>query len=130
MVVPFLLCWIRKKKCRNVFFSQVQKFETRETTGMSHAHENYSDEVHQEARGTRMRATGVLLGLFRLFPKHMDWMRLEKIVKIFDLFGIQTHLIPLNPYELRANRTNPYVVYENYSDQVHQEAMPLPWEKA
>lgn len=23
-----------------------------------------------------------------------------------------------------------YVVYENYSDEVHQEAMPLPWEKA
>jgi hypothetical protein len=34
----------------------------------------------------------------------MDWMRLEKIVKKFDLFGIQTHPIPLNPHGLRANR--------------------------
>jgi hypothetical protein len=37
----------------------------------------------------------------------MDWMGLEKIVKKFDLFGIQTHLIPLNPHGLRANRTSP-----------------------
>jgi hypothetical protein len=34
-------------------------------------------------------------------------MRLEKIEKKFDLFGIQTHPIPLNPYGLRANRTSP-----------------------
>jgi hypothetical protein len=38
----------------------------------------------------------------------MDWMGLEKIVKKFDLFGIQTHPIPLNPHGLRANRTSPY----------------------
>jgi hypothetical protein len=37
----------------------------------------------------------------------MDWMGLEKILKKFDLFGIQTHPIPLNPYGLRANRTSP-----------------------
>jgi hypothetical protein len=37
----------------------------------------------------------------------MDWMRLEKIEKKFDLFGIQTHPIPLNPHGLRANRTGP-----------------------
>jgi hypothetical protein len=47
------------------------------------------------------------LGLVRLFPIHMDWMGLEKIVKKFDLFGIQTHPIPLNPHGLRANRTSP-----------------------
>jgi hypothetical protein len=34
-------------------------------------------------------------------------MRLKKIEKKFDLFVIQTHPIPLNPYELRANRTSP-----------------------
>jgi hypothetical protein len=34
-------------------------------------------------------------------------MGLEKIEKKFDLFGIQTHPIPLNPYGLRANRTSP-----------------------
>jgi hypothetical protein len=45
--------------------------------------------------------------LVRLFPIHMDWMGLEKIVKKFDLFGIQTHPIPLNPHGLRANRTSP-----------------------
>jgi hypothetical protein len=37
----------------------------------------------------------------------MDWMGLEKIMKKFDLFGIQTHPIPLNPHGLRANRTSP-----------------------
>jgi hypothetical protein len=37
----------------------------------------------------------------------MDWMGLEKILKKFDLFGIQTHPIPLNPHGLRANRTSP-----------------------
>jgi hypothetical protein len=42
-----------------------------------------------------------------LIPIHMDWMRLEKILKKFDLFGIQTHPIPLFPYGLRANRTSP-----------------------
>jgi hypothetical protein len=39
----------------------------------------------------------------------MDWMGLEKIVKKFELFGIQTHPIPLNPHGLRANRTSPKV---------------------
>jgi hypothetical protein len=39
----------------------------------------------------------------------MDWMGLEKIEKKFDLFGIQTHPIPLNPHGLRANRTRPKV---------------------
>jgi hypothetical protein len=34
-------------------------------------------------------------------------MGLEKIEKKFDLFGIQTHPIPLNPHGLRANRTSP-----------------------
>jgi hypothetical protein len=38
----------------------------------------------------------------------MDWMGLEKIEKKFDLFGIQTHPIPLNPHGLRVNRTSPY----------------------
>jgi hypothetical protein len=37
----------------------------------------------------------------------MDWMGLEKIVKKFDLFGIQIHPIPLNPHGLRADRTSP-----------------------
>jgi hypothetical protein len=37
----------------------------------------------------------------------MDWMGLEKNLKKFDLFGIQTHPIPLNPHGLRANRTSP-----------------------
>jgi hypothetical protein len=34
-------------------------------------------------------------------------MGLEKIVKDFDLFGIETHPIPPNPYGLRAKRTSP-----------------------
>jgi hypothetical protein len=37
----------------------------------------------------------------------VDWMGLEKIVKDFDLFGIETHPIPPNPYGLRAKRTSP-----------------------
>jgi hypothetical protein len=37
-------------------------------------------------------------------------MGLKKIVKKFDLFGIQTHPIPLNPHGLRANRTSPKLV--------------------
>jgi hypothetical protein len=49
-----------------------------------------------------------VLDLVRLFPIHMDWMGLEKILKKFDLFGIQTHPISLNPHGLRANRTRPY----------------------
>jgi hypothetical protein len=40
----------------------------------------------------------------------MDWMGLEKIEKKFDLFGFQTHPIPLNPHGLRANRTSPKLV--------------------
>jgi hypothetical protein len=35
-------------------------------------------------------------------------MGLEKFLKKFDFFGIQTHPIPLNPHGLRANRTSPY----------------------
>jgi hypothetical protein len=38
-------------------------------------------------------------------------MGLEKILKKFDLFGIQTHPISLNPHGLRANRTSPYAGY-------------------
>jgi hypothetical protein len=34
-------------------------------------------------------------------------MGLEKIVKNFDLFGIETHPIPHNPHGLRAKRTSP-----------------------
>jgi hypothetical protein len=30
-----------------------------------------------------------------------------KIMKKFDLRGIQTHPIPLNPHGLKANRTSP-----------------------
>jgi hypothetical protein len=37
----------------------------------------------------------------------MDWMGLEKIMKKFDLRGIQTHPIPFNPHGLKANRTSP-----------------------
>jgi hypothetical protein len=44
----------------------------------------------------------------------MDWMGLEKIEKKFDLFGIQTHPIPLNPHGLRANRTSPKRVPPEY----------------
>jgi hypothetical protein len=40
----------------------------------------------------------------------MDWMGLEKNEKRFDLFGFQTHPIPLNPHGLRANRTSPKAV--------------------
>jgi hypothetical protein len=46
-------------------------------------------------------------GLVRLFLSHMDWMGLEKIVKDFDLFEIETHPIPPNPHGLRAKRTSP-----------------------
>jgi hypothetical protein len=45
--------------------------------------------------------------LVRLFLSHVDWMGLEKIVKDFDLFGIETHPIPPNPHGLRAQRTSP-----------------------
>jgi hypothetical protein len=34
-------------------------------------------------------------------------MRLEKIIKDFNLFGIETHPIPSNPHGLRTKRTNP-----------------------
>jgi hypothetical protein len=37
-------------------------------------------------------------------------MRLEKNMKDFDLFGIETHSIPPNPHRIRAKRTNPYDV--------------------
>jgi hypothetical protein len=32
---------------------------------------------------------------------------IEKNIKDFDLFKIKTHLIPLNPHGLGANRTSP-----------------------
>jgi hypothetical protein len=47
------------------------------------------------------------LGLVRLFLSHVDWMGLEKIVKDFDLFGIETHPILPNPHGLKAKRTSP-----------------------
>jgi hypothetical protein len=68
------------------------------------------------------------LGLVRLFPIPMNWMGLEKIKKKFDLFGIQTHLIPLNPYGLRANRTSPYrdsLVSEYKCDRHHDPSSPF-----
>jgi hypothetical protein len=36
----------------------------------------------------------------------MDWMGLEKIIKDFDLFGIETHPISPNPHGLRTKRTS------------------------
>jgi hypothetical protein len=61
------------------------------------------------ALDTGVRLGPANLGLVRLFPIHLDWMGLEKFLKNFDLFGIQTHPIPLNPHGLRANRTSPYI---------------------
>jgi hypothetical protein len=37
-------------------------------------------------------------------------MGLEKIMKDFDLFGIETHPIPPNPHGLRTKRTSPNMV--------------------
>jgi hypothetical protein len=48
----------------------------------------------------------------------MDWMGLEKIVKKFELFGIQTHPISLNPHGLRANRTSPDMMRPDGSSSV------------
>jgi hypothetical protein len=53
----------------------------------------------------------------------MDWMRLEKIEKKFDLFGIQTHPILLNPHGLRANRTGPKDVVQHVDVHVDVQAM-------
>jgi hypothetical protein len=54
-------------------------------------------------------------------------MGLKKIVKKFDLFGIQTHPIPLNPYGLRANRTSPYKFYiHSESQQRHYNNLRIP----
>jgi hypothetical protein len=63
--------------------------------------------MHQTILYAQAISLAYMLGLVRLFPIHMDWMGLEKIEKKFDLFGIQTHPIPLNPHGLRANRTSP-----------------------
>jgi hypothetical protein len=52
----------------------------------------------------------------------MDWMGLEKILKKFDLFGIQTHPISLNPHGLRANRTSPNLELIICRLQVHMDA--------
>jgi hypothetical protein len=41
-----------------------------------------------------------LLGLVRLFLIHMDWRGLIWIGGDFDLLGIKTPSIPLNPYGL------------------------------
>lgn len=46
-------------------------------------------------------------GLVRLLLSHVDWMRIKEIMKYFDLFEIETHLISHNPYELRAKQTCP-----------------------
>jgi hypothetical protein len=72
----------------------------------------------------------VHLGLVRLFPIHMDWMGLEKILKKFDLFGIQTHPIPPNPHGLRANRTSPYRVYipKQYNRTSNLELQNMRWQ--
>jgi hypothetical protein len=40
------------------------------------------------------------LGLVRLFSIHMDWTGLIRIERDFNLLGIETPLIPINPYGL------------------------------
>jgi hypothetical protein len=40
------------------------------------------------------------LGLVRLFSIRMDWRGLIRIERDFDLLGIETPSIPLNPYGL------------------------------
>jgi hypothetical protein len=47
-------------------------------------------------RRTIVTNTKARLGLVRLFLSHVDWMGLEKIVKDFDLFGIETHPIHMD----------------------------------
>jgi hypothetical protein len=42
-----------------------------------------------------------------VIPNTHELSGIEKIKKKFDLFGIQTHPIPLNPRGLRDNRTSP-----------------------
>jgi hypothetical protein len=43
-------------------------------------------------------------------------MGLEKIMKDFDLFGIETHSISPNPHGLRAKRTGPNNFHPNRMD--------------
>jgi hypothetical protein len=50
------------------------------------------------------------LGLVRLFSIHMDRRGLIRIGENFNLLGIETPSIPLNPYGLGYNRTSPYLV--------------------
>jgi hypothetical protein len=48
-------------------------------------------------------------GLFGYFyPMWIGW-DWKKIVKDFDLFGIEIHPFPPNPHGLRAKRTSPKV---------------------
>jgi hypothetical protein len=56
--------------------------------------------------------SGNIVKACSVIPIYMDWMRLEKIEKKFDLFGIHTYPIILNPHGLRANRTSPNMDYK------------------
>ena len=49
------------------------------------------------------------LELVRLFSIYMDRRGLIRIGEDFDLLGIETLSIPLNPYGLENNRTSPYL---------------------
>jgi hypothetical protein len=51
-------------------------------------------------RGGCGRRLYAQVGLVRLFSIHMDWRGLIWIERDFDLLGIETPLIPLNPYGL------------------------------
>jgi hypothetical protein len=80
------------------------------TSNQTLVRKNVLNEKGYDVQNIILRCRVYCLGLVRLFPIHMDWMRLEKILKKFDLFGIQIHPIPLNSHGLRANRTSPYRV--------------------
>jgi hypothetical protein len=63
--------------------------------------------IEVEEKKKQIRDGDVHVRACSVIPNTHGLDGIGKIVKKFDLFGIQTHPIPLNPHGLRANRTSP-----------------------
>jgi hypothetical protein len=68
-------------------------------------HSYKKSKQSSRSAGHHIRACSVIPISYGL---DMNWMGLEKIMKDFDLFRIETHPIPPNPHGLRTKRIGHY----------------------
>jgi hypothetical protein len=98
-----LLVIYAKQSCIQHIWEMIKEQYTKHVQSSEHKFNKKSTNTRVKSR---FYGKQIHLGLVRLFSIHMDWRGLIRIGGDFDLLGIETPSIPLNPYGLGYNRTS------------------------